>query len=306
MISYSPPGPSIERIGAVDPLLQADFSLSLNAGTRSLVLSVSGPREKVVALAASAAYDIGAMSLPPEAGSIALRGGVKIILDDVSVSGAPGAVATLRATFRQRTVRETDADVEKGLQSRTISCQWIERQEFIEHWAARKASAARPFNASLFAAWMQEADPAAKAEYKVTRGAGDLVALDDGSGSGAWKGSQFTKAVAQRYAMGVQYAAVHQLQVVVREQWRTAPQISAKCNVIICVVPAEHRPINAIEGFDDFTWMLVGDSVENRVGGLFERTVLYLGLPSSLSPATPPLLWGNGPIDKMLYTEDSP
>ncbi len=306
MISYSPPGPSIERIGAVDPLLQADFSLSRNAGARSLVLSVSGPREKVVALAASAAYDIGATILPPEAGSIALRGGVKIILDDVSVSGAPGAVATLRATFRQRTVRETDADVEKGLQSRTISCQWIERQEFIEHWAARKASADKPFNASLFAAWMQEADPAAKAEYKVTRGVGDLVSLDSDSGSGAWRGSAFTKAVAQRYAMGVQYAAVHQLQVVVREQWRTAPKLSVKCNVIVNAVPPEHRPINAIDGFDTFTWMLAGDNVENRVGGLFERTVLYLGLPSSLSPATPPLLWGNGPIDKMLYTEDAP
>ena len=253
------------------------------------------------------------LSLRPDLqpGAIALPAGCgvrpparRIILDEVEIDGEEGGVATLRATYRFRNARETDEDVADGLHRRTVSGRWVERQETIEHWAARAATGENPFNGTLFALWLQEADPAAKAALSVTRGEDDLVALGNTDETDRdWRGSDLTKAVAQRYALGVQYAAMSMFQVEVSENWRTPPTMCGRCNVRLPRgIPANHRPLFRMEGVDGkFSWMRSADIVVQRGAESFDRTVVYLGIPNAMIPAPVPDGWGDGPIDEMLY-----
>lgn len=257
------------------------------------------------------------LSLRPDLkpGAIALPAGCgvrppsrKIILDAVEIDGEEGGVATLRATYRFRNARETDGDVADGLHRRTVSGRWVERQETIEHWAARAATDENPFNGTLFALWLQEADPAAKVALSVTRGEGDLVALGNGDETDdAWRGSDLTKGVAQRYALGVQYAAMSMFQVEVSENWRTPPTMCGRCNVRLPRgIPAEHRPLFRMDGVDGkFSWMRAADAVTQRGAESFDRAVVYLGIPNAMRPNPVPEGWGEGPIDEALYPDDA-
>lgn len=246
----------------------------------------------------------GSTSFPASSGLSA--GGWWVILENTDLQGEDGASATLRAEYRRRNKRETAEDVAAGLQSRDIGARWIERQEVLEHYLSRKAAAdaaGSQFNGPLFALWLQEADPAAKADFSVTQADGTVVALDDTAAGG----SDLTKAAAQRYAMGVQYASQRMLQVEVSEMWRKPPSIDAACNVILAAgIPAKHRPLFSVKHFTGkFAWMRASDAVQPIGGSQFRRQVVYLGVPTSMKPPTPPLFWGSGPIDRLLYREVS-
>lgn len=242
----------------------------------------------------------GSISFPTSSGISA--GNWWVILENTDLQGEEGASATLRAEYRRRNKRETDEDVAAGLQSRDIGARWIERQEVLEHYLSRKAAAdaaGSQFNGTLFALWLQEADPEAKMDFSVTQADGTVVALDDTDAGG----SDLTKAAAQRFAMGVQYASQRILQVEVSETWRTPPDIDAQCNVILATgIPEKHKPLFKVVNFEGkFAWMRAADSVLPLGGSQFRRQVVYLGVPNSMKPADPPAFWGDGPIDALLY-----
>lgn len=242
----------------------------------------------------------GSTSFPASSGLSA--GNWLVILENTDLQGEEGASATLRAEYRRRNKRETDEDVAAGLQSRDIGARWIERQEVLEHYLSRKAAAdaaGSQFNGTLFALWLQEANPEAKLAFSVTQADGTAVALDDTDAGG----SALTKAAAQRFAMGVQYASQRMLQVEVSETWRKPPDIDAACNVILAKgIPQNHKPLFSVKNFDGkFKWMRATDSVLPLGGAHFRRQVVYLGVPISMKPADPPQFWGDGPIDELLY-----
>lgn len=266
-----------------------------------LVLEWEGGADALLALSETDALRPGAIDLP--AGCGVRRPSGRIILDEVEIDGEEADTATLRAVYRKRNARETDEDVAAGLHRRTISARWVERQEVIEHWAARRATDEDPFNGALFALWLQEADPAAKVALKVTRGEDDLVALDNDDEEDEWAGSDLTKAVAQRYALGVQYAGQAMLQVEVAERWRKPPKLDGRCNVRLPQgIPAHHRPLFVMRNVDGkFAWIRHMDAVAQTGEESFERSVVYLGIPNSMRPSPAPSGWGDGPIDEMLY-----
>lgn len=294
------------RAGTWDRLnLQPSFRLSTTAAGPRLRLEWHGSADKLLELQQSdPALQPGSIALPSSCG-ISSAGSEKIILESTDLSGEEGATATLVAEYRKRNKRETDEDVAAGLQSRDIGARWIERQELLEHFLARRKTSGDEvaFNGALFALWLQEADPSAKIAFGVTRGPDDIVSLDNTTESGNWTGSQLTKAAAQRFAMGVQYASKRMMQVEVKETWREPPEIDAKCNVILQGgIPEKHRPLYKIVHFDGkMSWMRAADGATPIQGSLFRRTVVYLGVPNSMRPADPPLLWGQGPIDELLY-----
>lgn len=284
------------------PVPQPEWRVSRTAAGLRISLSWFGADKALMALLDSDLAP-GATGLPASCG-FTLGGGTKIILETAELSGEEGDTATLRAEYRERNDRETDEDVAAGLQSRRVGMAWVERQETIEHYVARvKTAESGVFNGALFALWLQEGDPAAKAAYKVTRGDGDLVALGNTSEEGEWKGSKSTLGAAQRFAMGVQYASRHMLQVVVEETWRVPPAVDARCNVVLPYgIPENHRPLGTLAHFSGrFTWMRVSDGAVPVEGNLHRRTVVYLGVPEDMKPADPPVLWGDGPVDELLY-----
>lgn len=290
--------------GAFNKLnLQPGLRVTNGPSGQRLLLTWAGATEALLALMHSAELQPGAIALPSNSG---VSVSSKIILDEVELEDEEGAVSRLIAAYRPRNARETDEDVAAGLHRRTISARWVERPEMIEHWAARKATDEDPFNAALFTLWLQEADPQAKLDFSVMRGEGDVVALDNETEDGDWKGSTLTKAVAQRYAMGVQYAAQSMLQVDVQELWRKPPLMDATCNVRIGSLPTNHRPIFTTKRFDGVMhWIRNADLVEHQEGERFARRVVYLGVPNTMRPVPAPDLWGVGPIDEMLYPAEN-
>lgn len=287
--------------GAWDRLnLQPSFRLSTTAAGPRLRLEWHGSADKLLELQQSdPALQPGSIALPSSCG-ISSAGSEKIILESTDLSGEEGATATLVAEYRKRNKRETDEDVAAGLQSRDIGARWIERQELLEHFISRMSSSGRgTFNGSLFALWLQEADPDAKLSYKVTKSDYSTVSLDDVDEGG----SQLTMAAAQRFAMGVQYASLRMMQIEVNETWRNPPTIDAKCNVILKGgLPAKHTPLYKVaNSAGKLTWMRASDGAVPIQGSLFRRTVVYLGVPQSMRPLSPPLFWGAGPIDGLLY-----
>lgn len=282
-------------IGTGETKLQATWSARLFSETPTFSLEVSGPRKAVVDLAV--ACHRSPASLPAGFPCAYFGDGDKIVLADLTVRGDNGAMATLTAVYRRRNERETDADVALGLRSRTISARWIERQEMIEHYAARLArSRGFSFDAELFALWLDEPDPVLKKAYKVAVGE-EEVELEGG-----------TKAVAQRYAMGVQYAAMRMMQVEVAETWTKPPAIrSAVANAVLAGgPPAEHRPLFRLAetGGIAMTWMQLADGVTHNADG-FARSVIYLGVPQTMMPNPAPDLWGDTPIDALLHPTEN-
>lgn len=299
---------NIRHYGSKRAEVQSAWQLVESDAGERFVVELEGCESVIASVAGSSDAKFGSTRLPGEVG-ISVGADNGIILEVVKLSGEDGGLATLHLEYRARNSRERESDVKAGLQSRDIGAQWVERQELLEHYMARLPSRQDgKFNAALFQAWLSEEDPSARMDYSVTGEGGEKVSLGggggDGGGGGGNRGSTLTLAAAQRYAMGVQYAARQMLQVVVRETWRVPPDIDAKCNVIIDGIPQEHRPEFAVANFDGkFAWMRSRDEVKPAGPRLYARTVVYLGVPNSMSPADPPELWGDGPIDKLLYGE---
>ncbi len=297
-VKLSTPPKTVQTYGEDGAQLQSSWRLAESAAGERLVLEWRGPEAAVLDLASGADAQMGSTELPESSGlSVASDNG--IILEERELSGDDGAAACFRAVFRARNERETDQDVAAGLQSRSVGAQWVERQELLEHFMARLPERdGGAFNPGLFQAWLSESDPGVRIAYQVRTGDEDPVSLEDSDADG----SKLTLAAAQRYAMGVQYAARQMIQVVVRESWRKPPDIDARCNVIIDGIPAEHRPEFKVANFDGrFAWMRARDEVTPAGPLLYSRTVVYLGVPNSMKPADPPEYWGDGPIDELLY-----
>ena len=298
--SYLPSLDKIERHGAAGPKLQARWRFSSGDGGERLVVQLRGAVEEIV----ENTKGPGSVSLPA---GIPLTTSKDIICDTCDVEGEEGGYATLTLAYRLRNARETTADVLAGLHRRDVSARWVERQETIEHWAAREISpaaaegasgsegeSAAGFDGALFQAWLSEPDAAARLAYKV-------VAADEEIELGG-----LTKAVAERYAMGVQYAAVHMMQVEVDEVWRETPPVSGKCNVRIPGIPQNHKPLFGLDGFKDrFTFVRALDGVRSTGGGWFARRVVYLCVPGAMKPSAPPTGWGDSPVDGLLYPPEN-
>lgn len=277
---------TVTRQGSVAAALQATWRLSASAAGERLFITLRGPAETVSDLSTDADYRPGATSLPAAVTGLAVTG--DIICESAELQVEPGAMASLTLVYRERNARERTTDCEAGLLSRVISSRWVERQEMLEHFMARKSS---DFDATAFAAWLNEPDAAVKASHSYTNESGTVVALEND-----------TLAAAERFDMGVQYAALFMLQIEVSELWNGPVNTSAACNSVISAIPAEHRPLFSVDGLEGhFSFMRVCDSVQHRGENLHARTVVYLCLPDDLAPATPPTGWGTGPIDELLY-----
>ncbi|MBR1608879.1 MAG: hypothetical protein IJ678_04605 [Kiritimatiellae bacterium] len=245
--------------------LQSSWRVVASAAGERLVLEWEGRESAVLSLAARADTRLGATSLPASCG-LAAESKNGLLLDTRDLQGEEGARARLHLEYRERNARETDADVKNGLHSRNIGAEWVERQELIEHFLARMPKGtSEAFDPTLFQAWLNEQDPQTRIAYAVSAGdGGDATEL-----------SGLTLAAAQRYAMGVQYAARQMLQVVVRETWRVPPEIDAKCNIVLkSGIPEEHRPEFKVKNLDGkFAWMRSRDAMRPTGTGFYDRTV---------------------------------
>ncbi len=283
------------KVGKDAPNLQSRWRFTEGESRIGIVVQLRGNASDIL----SGRHRVGETELPS---GVSLSTNGKIILDDVNIEGEDGGMATETLTYRFRNIREPDSDVADGLQKRVIGTRWIERQEVIEHWAARQKEGGHgKFKAALFQAWLAEQDPATRLAYGVNLGdGGEPVALDDSS-----QGSALTKAVAQRYAMGVQYAGNRMLQIEVSETWREPPSVSGVCNVRITAIPENHRPWFKIENVDGrFDFVRCADMV-TPAGALFARKVVYLCIPKSMKPADPPDFWGDSAVDELLNPVES-
>ena len=322
MISFDASSESrVTRIGAAaeTPQLQVQLRESRRGASEVLTLEIAGARGPMMDLWNSDALVPGAIALPTGL-PVSLASGKKIILESADLTGEVGAQLSISAVYRKRNERETDADCLAGLLSRTVSCRWVERQEMIEHFAARKAKWMHTtFNAKLFALWIDEPDPATKAAYRVSveekdeegnvvststypldpadRGAGDPEIPEE------LRGSTLTKAVAERFAMGVQYAGNRMMQLDVSEIWRVPRTINASSanSTLEGRPPVVHQPLfQAAETQGvTFHWVLAADGEEQVAEG-FRRGLVYLGIPSTMTPDPAPTYWGETPVDELV------
>ncbi|MBR1835974.1 MAG: hypothetical protein IJ783_01675 [Kiritimatiellae bacterium] len=302
-ISYNPAAEGRRPVhhGRTAPTLQSHWRVSGGGVGLRVTVQLRGAVSEIMALS----YGPGSIVFPT---GISLATERKVICESAEVEGDGADTAVLTLVYRARNERETDSDVEAGLQSRVVAMRWVERQETIEHWASRRQpqEGEGEFNANLFQLWISESDPVLRADFKVrtsddeqetyyadlSQENPDLDGLD---------GSTITKAVAQRYAMGVQYASNHMLQLEVAETWRRPPPVDARCNVRIPAIPPEHRPLGTLENFTGkFYFVRTADGTEPLAGGWFSRRVVYLCIPDSMTPANPPELWGTTPVDELL------
>lgn len=311
----------VARIGAAaeSPRLQVELRESRRGASEVLTLEIAGARSAVMDLWNGDAFKPGAITLPGGL-PVSLASGAKVILESADLSGEVGAQLSISATYRARNARETDADCAAGLLSRTISSRWVERQEMIEHFAARKAKWMHTtFNARLFSLWVDEPDPATKAAYRVSveekDEEGNVVStstypLDpadrrDGDPDipEELRGSTLTRAVAERFAMGVQYAGNRMMQLDVSEIWRVPRAINAaSANATLeGSPPVVHQPlfkISETQGIK-FYWILAADGEEQTPEG-YRRALVYLGIPSTMSPDPAPTYWGETPVDELV------
>jgi hypothetical protein len=115
-------------------------------------------------------------------------------------------------------------------------------------------------------------------------------------------GSNLTKAIAERIEQGVEYASQYVIQVLVREIWRTAPTFSGACNTVLTAgIPENHKPLFGSDDLAGITWARLTDNVEQPGATQFMRTVVYMGLPTTMTPYPVPANWGTTPYDGMLY-----
>lgn len=221
-----------------------------------------------------------------------------------------GYEGVLRNTYVMRTSKEPEAELQAGLVARTSSMQWVERQEQLEHFAARKTDAdLGAFNPVLVEMWRAEEVAAIKQAFQVrlytdnagTREYDQTVSLDDATVGG----SAITKAVAERIAQGVEYAGQNMLQVIVREVWRIPPALAYACNTVLPQgIPAPHQPLFTLSDFEQISWMRMSDNCDQVDAAAYIRTIVYLGLPMSMMPNPMPSHWGATPFDGMLYKSD--
>ena len=150
--------------------LQPSFRVSNTAAGIRVSIEWAGAVDSLLELMDSErGLQPGATSLPASCG-VSL-GGRRIILETAEISGEEGGTAAIRAEYRERNERETDDDVADGLQSRRVGMRWVERQETLEHYVARvKTDESGTFNGALFALWLQEPDPEAKAAFWMAAG----------------------------------------------------------------------------------------------------------------------------------------
>lgn len=304
VFTYVPSVDKLERHGESAPTLQAHWRFTSGDGGERLLVQLRGAIEKIME------NDRGPGSITLPAG-IPLTTSRDIICDSCEVEGDVGGYANLNLVYRLRNIRETNEDVLAGLHRRDISARWVERQETIEHWAARKISpdvsmpasgsggesdhkSEHKFDGALFQAWISEPDAEARLAYKVVTAAEEIEL------------GGITKAVAERYAMGVQYAAVHMMQVEVDEVWRKTPPVAGRCNVRIPAIPQNHKPLFGLADFKDkFTFVRALDGARPTGGGWFARHVVYLCIPATMKPASPPTGWGDSPVDELLYPAEN-
>lgn len=322
MIAFAASSESkVKRIGsdAGTPQLQVELRESRRGASQVLMLEVSGARSAIMDLWNGDSFKPGAIALPNGL-PVSLASGAKIILESADLSGEVGAQLSISATYRNRNERETDADCLAGLLSRTVSARWVERQEMIEHFAARKAKWMHTtFNARLFSLWVDEADPATKAAFRVTVEDRDedgnvtathtypLDPADRANGDDeipeALQGSTLTKAVAERFAMGVQYASNRMMQLDVSELWRVPRTINASSanSTLSGKPPAVHQPLFQAAETQGvaFFWVLAADGEEQVAEG-YRRSLVYLGIPSTMSPDPAPTYWGETPVDELV------
>jgi len=294
----------VTRIGAAaeTPQLQVQLRESRRGASEVLTLEIAGARGPMMDLWNSDAFKPGAITLPGGL-PVSLASGAKVILESADLSGEVGA-----------------QDCAAGLLSRTISSRWVERQEMIEHFAARKAKWMHTtFNARLFSLWVDEPDPATKAAYRVSveekDEEGNVVStstypLDpadrrDGDPDipEELRGSTLTRSVAERFAMGVQYAGNRMMQLDVSELWRVPRAINAaSANATLeGDPPVVHQPlfkISETQGIK-FYWILAADGEEQTPEG-YRRALVYLGIPSTMSPDPAPTYWGETPVDELV------
>lgn len=289
-ITFSPSDSKIVAVGNDRPRLQTRWRIVDGPGGKRVTVTLRGATSDIV----DEMHEVGETSFPA---SLALNVQGRVILDDVQVEGEDGEFATQVLTYRFRNARETDGDVSDGLQRRDIAVRWVERQELIEHWAARhkEGAALGAFQPSLFQAWLAEPDAATRMQHAVNVG-DEQVPLDDDE-----QGSKMTLAVAQRYDMGVQYVGNRVCQIEVSELWREPPNLTAEINKQLVYIPENHRPFCKIDNFEGkFSFVRVADAVTPTGGGWFQRQVVYLCVPDSMKPPIPPEGWGDGPIDELL------
>lgn len=297
--------------------LQPTIETSRTAAGLQIVLEWAGDYATLATFQSGASCTPGAIALPQ---SLALvDANIKIKLVDSVLRLEEGGSGVLRNVYQQRTDRETDADMAAGLISRTASCQWIERQEQIEHFAARITDETKGvFNPTLLELWRNEDAADVKANFQtrlyVDDAAGNrtylkTVALDnaDETIDVKLKGSALTKAVAQRVAQGVEYASRYIVQVVAKEVWRLPPTISSACHKILSGLPTAHVPLFGLDPTIAGTvvWMLVMDFCDQADAGSYHRTTVYMGMPTAMVPNPVPEYWGTTPYDELLYAKEA-
>lgn len=301
--------------GEAAGLLQPTVETVRGPGGFQLALEWEGDYGSLASFQAGPWCEPGCPGLP--GGLSMLDAGEAIKLESSTLRLEEGYTGVLRNTYVKRTERETDADMVAGLVSRTSSMQWVERQEQIEHFAARIPDGEMGrFNPTLLEMWRAEECADVKAEFKVRlytedsdglRTYADTVALDnaDAALSEQLRGSALTKAIAQRIAQGVEYAGSHMLQVVVREVWRKPPMLTHQCNAVLPQgIPLNHAPLFTLSSaVGEIKWMRLSDDCEQTEAGAYLRSVVYLGLPTTMMPNPPPDGWGTRPFDALLYKE---
>ncbi len=239
-----------------------------------------------------------------------------------------GGLAELVTRWRLRNERETAEECAAGLLSRTISVRRIERQETIEHYAARsgggeedgatgsEGTGTNGFSETFFNLWRQEADPVARAEFKVRVPTVDALGgvtysdpaplYSEDSSSDAVS-TKLTKMVAERWAQGVTYASEFFVRVEVQEVWWKAPaDVKLKCNVILEKgIPENHKPMWKPDDVNNlYYWMREGTDVMHDPSGVYRVNTAYIGMGKNFKPVPVPTGWGSTPFDEMLYEKE--
>lgn len=140
-------------------------------GVKTLEISFSGLFDDIATLQNSTCK-IGATTLPDviDVTTEAAESVDGYICEGSTLRLGEGGTAELVTRWRSRNERETAEECAAGLLSRTISVRRIERQETIEHYAARSgggedgtAEQGESFSEIYFNLWRQEADPVVRA-----------------------------------------------------------------------------------------------------------------------------------------------
>ncbi len=316
---------SICKAGNKKPFLSG-VTASESGGVKTLEVTFSGVFNDLAELQ-NESCKIGSIELPGEVSSISdSEGSIAWICEGSTLRLGTGGIAELLSKWRSRNDRETDEDCANGLLSRTISVRRIERQETLEHYAARirgsedeAADSKEGFKEAYFNLWRQEMDPAVRSAFMVrvpTIGSdgeityGDPLPLYSENATDEPVANKLTKKVAERWAQGVSYASEFFVRVEVQEIWRKVPSsVPLKCNVILTNgIPENHRPLwkpNDYSSVDALSWMREATEVLHDTSGLYRVNTAYIGMNNRFKPNPVPTDWGDTPFDEMLYEKES-